>query len=210
MSFDLLSPFIHGLVLAFSLIIPAGIQNTFILNQSVLSKNTLSVLPIIITASLCDTVLIILSVLGISLILLEMEWIKLAILILGFVFLVYIGYKMWKQPPINLGAKQYTLSVMKQVIFTMSVSWLNPHAIIDTVVVIGSQCLQYSSYQKLAYSIGCIMTTWSWFFALALFGNRLGRSKSGHFVLGNINKLSAVLMYLVAAYTAYQISGLVL
>ena len=210
MNFNVLFPFIHGIVLAFSLIMPAGIQNTFILNQSFVSKNISSVIPVIITASLCDTVLIVLSVLGISVILLEMESVRLVILVLGFVFLLYIGYKMWKSSPIKLDEEQYKLSRMKQIIFTVSVSWLNPHAIIDTVVVIGSQCLEYSSYQKFAYSIGCIITTWFWFFSLAFFGNRLSKLKSSVSIIGKINKLSAVLMYLVAIYTAYQIFNIIL
>jgi len=210
MSPDILSPFIHGTVLAFSLIMPAGIQNTFILNQSFINKSISSVIPIVITASLCDTTLIILSVLGISLILLEMESLKLLILVLGFIFLVYIGYKMWRHPTVELDEKQYKLSRTKQIIFTISVSWLNPHAIIDTVVVIGTQCLQYSSYQKIAYSVGCIVTTWLWFLALALFGNRLGKLKSSNNIIGKINKLSAILMYLVAGYTASQILDMIL
>ena len=210
MNFDILFPFLHGTVLAFSLIMPAGMQNTFILNQSFVNKNISSVIPIIITASLCDTILIILSVLGISLILLEMESVKLVILALGFVFLVYIGYKMWRSSPIKLDEKQYKLSKAKQIILTISVSWLNPHAIIDTVVVIGSQCLEYSSYQKFAYSIGCILTTWFWFFSLAFFGNRLNKLKSSSSIIGKINKLSAVLMYLLAIYTASQILNIIL
>ena len=154
--------------------------------------------------------LILLSVLGISLVLLERESVKLVILIVGFIFLVYIGYKLWNQTKINPGTKQYNLSKIKQIIFTISVSWLNPHAIIDTVVVIGSQCLQYSSNQKFAYSIGCIIVTWFWFFSIAFFGNKLGKSKSSSFILGNINKVSAVLMYLIAIYTAFQIFNLIL
>ena len=73
MNFDLLFPFIHG-IFAFSLIMPAGIQNTY-LKSSFVNNNILSVIPVIITASLCDTILILLSVLGISLILLEMEFV---------------------------------------------------------------------------------------------------------------------------------------
>ena len=210
MSLNILYAFVHGMVLAFGLIIPAGIQNAFVLNQGIVSKNMTSVLPIVITASLCDTTLILLSVLGVSLILLKIESVKLGILVLGFVFLIYIGYKLWQQPAIDLETGQHNLSKMKKIIFTVSVSWLNPHAIIDTVVVIGSQCLQYSGYQKAAYSVGCIITTWFWFFFLAFFGNRLGKSKSSTFLLNNINKLSAVLMYLVAAYTASQILNLIL
>lgn len=205
MSFNLLLPFLHGAILAFSLIIPAGIQNIFILNQSIINKSVSSTLPIIITASLCDTVLIVLSVLGLSLVLLKLESVKLIILILGFFFLVYMGYKMWTQPVNKLETHKNNLSKFKQVIFTISVSWLNPHAIIDTIVVIGSQSLDYSNTQKITYSIGCILVTWLWFFLISFLGNRIGKLSSGNILLGKINKLSAILMYLVATYTAFQI-----
>ena len=60
----------HGVILAFGLIIPLGLQNIFIFNQGATQPNLKKALPSIITASLCDTTLIILSILGVSLLIL--------------------------------------------------------------------------------------------------------------------------------------------
>lgn len=53
---------------------------------------------------------------------------------------------------------------MKQVSFALSVSLLNPHAILDTIGVIGSSAALYSGSNKIAFTIACISVSWLWFF----------------------------------------------
>lgn len=67
----MLEAFIHGFILALGLILPLGVQNVFIFNQGALQSRYRNVLPAVITASLCDTLLISISVLGVSLLILN-------------------------------------------------------------------------------------------------------------------------------------------
>ncbi|ALA71771.1 lysine transporter [Geobacillus stearothermophilus 10] len=55
--------FLHGLILAFGLIFPLGVQNVFILTQGAIQRRWRRALPAVLTASLCDTLLILLAVL---------------------------------------------------------------------------------------------------------------------------------------------------
>ena len=50
--------FIHGFILSFGLILPLGVQNVFVFNQGALQKRFIHALPVVLTASLCDTLLI--------------------------------------------------------------------------------------------------------------------------------------------------------
>ena len=60
---------IHGIILAFGLIIPLGVQNVLSLTKVRANKH-LEGSPVVLTASICDTLLILIAVQGVSLVLL--------------------------------------------------------------------------------------------------------------------------------------------
>jgi L-lysine exporter family protein LysE/ArgO len=53
---------------AFGLILPPGVQNVFVFNQGAMHKKFTRALPAVLTAGVCDTILIGLAVAGVSLI----------------------------------------------------------------------------------------------------------------------------------------------
>lgn len=201
----MLEPFIHGFFLAFGLILPLGVQNVFIFNQGALQRTYLRVLPAVITASLCDTLLILISVLGVSFLILGSFWIK-AILGGGVTFLIYMGWATWNSKPTNERKEMAeSFSLKKQILFSASVSLLNPHAIMDTVGVIGTSSLKYQGEERAIFAIACIFVSWIWFFGLSLFGRISGKlDKSGNFLL-ILNKISAVVMWVAAIYLLFSL-----
>ena len=76
---------------------------------------------------------------------------------LGIIFLLYMGWSIWKSDPASLSQKEAAMSMQKQVLFAMSVSLLNPHAIIDTIGVIGTSSLSYQGLEKMAFTTACIV-----------------------------------------------------
>jgi L-lysine exporter family protein LysE/ArgO len=82
----LIEAFIHGTILAFGLILPLGVQNVFIFNQGANQPTFLRAIPAVITASICDTLLILLAVLGVSIIVFTFIWIKTVLFGLGFLY----------------------------------------------------------------------------------------------------------------------------
>lgn len=192
---------IHGAILAFGLILPLGVQNVFIFNQGATQPKFVRAIPVIITASICDTFLISLAVLGVSVVVLGSFWLKTILMTLGIIFLIYMGFVTWRSKPAS--EQQQTnemLSTKKQVMFAMSVSLLNPHAILDTVGVIGTSSLTYAGADKLAFASACIVVSWVWFFGLGIAGRLTGKlDKSGRF-LTVLNKISAIVMWGTAIY----------
>jgi len=148
----MIEAFIYGAILALGLIIPLGVQNVFIFNQGAAQKHFLYALPSVLAASLCDTALIILAILGVSMVVLSLTWLKLTFFVIGFFFLMYMGYITWKSKPASLDGNQKPLSAKRQVGFAVSVSLLNPHAIIDSMGIIGTSALHFSGNAKLAYT----------------------------------------------------------
>lgn len=120
--------FLYGVILAFGLIVPLGVQNVFIFNQGALQKHFLHALPSIVTATICDSILILLAVLGVSVAVLALPWLKNIIFIVGFFFLIYMGWSTWRSKPANLKDGK-PLSAKRQIAFATSVSLLNPHAL---------------------------------------------------------------------------------
>jgi L-lysine exporter family protein LysE/ArgO len=153
----MLEPFFHGFILALGLILPLGVQNVFVFNQGVLHPRFVHALPVIITASICDTLLILVSVLGVSFVILGSFWIKMILIGAGCIFLIYMGWTTWNSKPSHereVSANKFSLK--KQVWFAASVSLLNPHAIMDTVGVIGTSSLRYQGEDKVIFAFASI------------------------------------------------------
>jgi L-lysine exporter family protein LysE/ArgO len=197
-------PLIHGIILAFGLILPLGVQNVFLFNQGTVHKNFAHALPAVITAGVCDTILIYSAVAGISLIVFSFEWLKNILFLAGFIFLAYMGWQMWKSTAGNL-QKPAEFSAKRQVAFAASVSLLNPHAIMDTVGVIGTSSLVYSGAEKWSFAIACISVSWIWFFGLAIAGRAVGQLDQTGSLLKRMNQLSACVVWGMALYMGYQL-----
>lgn len=196
---------IHGFLLAFGLILPLGVQNIFIFNQGAAHKQWVYVFPAVLTASVCDTLLIFLAVLGVSAVVLEIYWMKTILLSIGILFLLYMGYMTWRSQPGSDTQNKRLFNPAKQIVFSASVSLLNPHAIMDTIGVIGTSSLSYSGTERTAFTLACILVSWLWFFGLSLIGKLSGTlDTNGQFVL-ILNKISALIMWGTACYLAYSI-----
>ncbi|PNZ79983.1 lysine transporter LysE [Staphylococcus petrasii] len=189
---------IHGLLLALGLILPLGAQNIFIFNQGANHAKLKRVIPVIITAGLCDTILILLAVIGVSIILLTIPVLQLIIYIIGLIFLFYMTWTLWHAFPQTIEVSHQTFSPRKQISFALSVSLLNPHAIMDTIGVIGTSASAYFGSEKVAFTLATISISWIWFIFLAVLGRTVGQiDKSGKLVL-LLNKLSSIIILIVA------------
>ena len=197
---------IHAIILAFGLILPLGVQNVFVFNQGAVQPRFSRVLPVIITASVCDTILITLAVLGISAIVLGVYWIRVMLLAVGIVFLLYMGYVTWKsESSIHDSSNAVAMTPRKQIAFAASVSLLNPHAIMDTVGVIGTSSLSYSGIDKVSFALACIIVSWVWFFSLAFVGRQVRKIDQSRRFISILNKVSALIMWGTAMYLGFSL-----
>ncbi|WP_423406696.1 LysE/ArgO family amino acid transporter [Heyndrickxia sp. MSNUG] len=201
----MLTASIHGFILSFGLILPLGVQNVFVFNQGAIQPSYKKALPVILTASICDSVLITLAVLGISVIILKISWLNTLLLSAGILFLVYMGYVTWKSNPHSNSIEKASFTPKKQIAFAASVSLLNPHAIMDTIGVIGTSSVAYFGADKIAFTLACIFTSWIWFLSLAYVGRQTGRLESSAGFLALLNKVSALIMWGTAIYLAIQL-----
>ena len=197
---EMMEPIIHGVLLAFGLILPLGVQNVFVFTQGVTQPSLFRALPAVVTAAICDTVLIVLAILGLSIVVLQFEWLRIILLVAGILFLLYMGKVIWSSKSMNTLGKE-ALPLKKQIVFALSVSILNPHALLDTIGVIGTSAVKYSGQQLLSFTIACVFISWIWFLGLAVLGATLKKKiniRSQLFVL--FNKCSATFIWGTAIY----------
>ncbi|WP_342440637.1 LysE/ArgO family amino acid transporter [Lysinibacillus sp. FSL K6-0075] len=193
--------FLHGIILAFGLILPLGVQNVFVFSQGATQPNLLRALPASVTAAICDTMLILLAVFGLSLIVLQFEWLRITLMTIGIVFLLYMGYTIWRSNPATTENSE-ALPIKKQILFALSVSLLNPHAILDTIGVIGTSALKYSGTEQMMFTVACVFISWLWFFGLTLTGASFKKLDSSGKLMRIFNKCSAIFIWATACYLA--------
>jgi L-lysine exporter family protein LysE/ArgO len=204
-----LTAFTHELVLAIGLIVALGPQNVFVFQQGPVQPRLSRALPTILTAVISDTLLILLAVLGVSVIVLQFAWLQTLLFGTGFVFLLYIGWVLFSSPALNVDPyTEQFLGTREQIGFTVSVSLLNPHAILDTIGVIGTNALAYSGLHRWIFTAGCLFVSWGWFSGLALAGWALGESADADRWMQYFNIVSAVVIWVVALYMGWQLLGL--
>lgn len=204
----MLQAILHGVLLAIGLILPLGAQNIFVFNQVANQTKFRRALPAIITAGLCDSLLIILAVVGVSLILMSFPILQLIVYIIGLVFLLYMAWTLWHEQSSDID-EQGGISPAKQISFALSVSLLNPHAIMDTIGVIGTSASAYDGSEKIAFTVATISVSWLWFIFLAIAGRTVGHfDKSGRLLI-LLNKISSIIILIVAFMILQKIYQLI-
>jgi L-lysine exporter family protein LysE/ArgO len=196
---------VHGVVLAVGLIVALGPQNVFVFQQGATQPRLRRALPTVVTASLSDTLLVSLAVLGVSVAVLGNAWLQQGLFGVGALFLVYVGWQVYRSPALSVSGGR-ALSPRKQVGFTAAVSLFNPHAVLDTVGVIGTSALAYEGGEQWVFAGGVVAVSWLWFVSLAMGGRLLGRAESdaADAVLGKLDAAAALVIWGVAGYMAYR------
>ena len=165
----MLSAFLSGFILGFSLILAIGAQNSFVLRQGLMGRH---VFIVALFCSLSDALLICIGVAGISIFLnnyidLISDW------LFGISAIWLAGYGLLRlRDAINgksvLIAKDSSVNELASTLSFLSVlTFANPHVYLDTVILIGTVSQQFPGNAKLAYVLGASLASFVFFFSLA-------------------------------------------
>lgn len=202
--------FVHGFMLAVALILPLGPQNTFVISQGITHRQYRHALPVVITAALSDTLLIGVAILGVSVVLLAAPMLKEILTLLGIIFLLWMGRQSWRtavQPMAFSDGAMVYWTLRRRIMHTLRASLLNPHAIMDTIIIIGGGAAMYTTVgEKLAYAMAAVLVSWLWFFAISIAGRALGQLKNQVSTLKWIQRFSAGIMWTIAGRYLMQMS----
>ncbi|MDR3442531.1 MAG: LysE/ArgO family amino acid transporter [Legionella sp.] len=173
--------YFNGLFLGFSLIIALGPQNVFLIKQGARKNHAL--LSAII-CFLCDLILICASITGLHELLLHHPMLQVWMMFLGCAFLLFYALKALKSAfsSTKHNEEQALLIHNKTqiILLALGFSLLNPHAIIDSLVIIGGGSTEYPD-QQFNFLLGVVTASLLWFSALTFiaryFSTFLARTK---------------------------------
>lgn len=168
----MLSSYLQGFAIGFSLILAIGAQNAFVLKQGLKQQH---IFWICLLCALSDATLIALGVFGLAALMQQFPMMITIARHAGAVFLMVYGAQHIKQAlqanqSIQLDA-QSEQSLWKILGICLALTWLNPHVYLDTVVLLGSISTQFAQ-MKLYFALGAISASFLFFFALG-YGARL-------------------------------------
>jgi L-lysine exporter family protein LysE/ArgO len=166
---SLISPLLQGFGLGAGLILAIGAQNAFVLRQGLKRRH------IFVVASLCtlsDVVLIFLGQAGLGTLIAANSRIAQVVTWCGIAFLLVYGFRSFKAAFTSETLEAETSAVpsvrLRDTVTTvLAVSLLNPHAFLDTAVLLGSVGAHYHLVSRLAFALGAILASLLWFFSLA-------------------------------------------
>ncbi len=174
--------YLNGLLFGLTLITALGPQNIFLIRQGARRKH--AVLSALICFA-CDCVLVIASVTSLHHIIQLHPNIRYWLTWFGVIFLFCYGGRnllhALRKSHHNDQRITCTASRWKIVLLALGFSLLNPHAIIDSIIIIGSGSSQYPDNQP-AFVGGVITASLIWFTLLTVithfFAKLLGRAKT--------------------------------
>jgi len=156
---------LQGLVLGFGYVAPIGMQNLYVIN-SALREERLKAYRVAFTTIFFDISLALACFFGIGLLLDKVPFLKNAMIIVGSIVVIYIGYGIIKSSPDITKEVKLEKDYFKIVRDTFTVTWLNPQAIIDGSLLLGGYNAYVPEEYKIYFILGFCMASFLWFTSL--------------------------------------------
>lgn len=166
--------YLSGLMLGLALIVPIGPQNIVVLNQGLAVRFPRSLFAAAF-AGLCDSLLIIIGAVGVGALLAELPAFRSVLLAVGAAFLIFLAWASFRRSSTAMPAAADGSPLPQVALKIVGASLLNPHAILDTVVVIGATIAAQRNDARLLFATGTLSASWLWFVFVVLAAGALRR-----------------------------------
>lgn len=207
--------FTAGMVLSLSLIMAIGPQNAHVLRMGLQRQHVWLTVAVCIVA---DVLLIALGVLGLAQLGGLSDKLQGALVGAGVLFLAVYGWEAarrflhptpvaaWEAQPAQHAdgstatASPPGISRRQAVLSALAFSWLNPHAWLDTAVLIGTASLAYGTPGNTVFGLGAAVGSTVWFLALGVAVFWLGRRLGSATLWRWLDGLVALMMWGTAGF----------
>ena len=193
-------PVIKGYLLMLSAIVAIGPQNALLLRQAVRREQAWITASIFV---LGDVIMVLLGGFGIGRFLGRWSLAKLLLTALGAFYILWFGVGVFRQllhpKALVVSAASGENSVVPG---ALAVTFLNPHAMFDTIILVGATALQFQGVTKIVFMLGAILASTTWFFGLAWAGQSLAPFLSRPEVWRVIDGAIVVILFLISATLA--------
>ena len=204
--------FFAGMVLSLSLIMAIGPQNAHVMRMGLRRQHLWLTISVCVAA---DLLLIAVGVAGLSELGGMSEKLLEALTVGGALVLFVYGARAMRrflrpvplvsQAEVAVGDAAGNMSRKKAIGLALALSWLNPHAWLDTAVVIGTASLAYAQPENAVFGLGAAAGSLLWFIALGIAMVQIGQRLNSPLVWRALDGLVALMMWATAAWL---VSGL--
>lgn len=169
-----ISLYAQGFALSAGLIMAIGAQNVFVLTQGARGHRPWFVAGV---CTACDALLIAAGVGGVGALAAGSPGVSGVFALAGAAFLAVYGFRAFKNAArvegLGLSEDAPQPSAQAILLTALGVSLLNPHALLDTVVLIGGLSSRLDAHGRVLFGLGAVTASACWFFSLSLGGRLL-------------------------------------
>ncbi|MFQ6342353.1 LysE/ArgO family amino acid transporter [Campylobacter sp. VTCC 70190] len=191
--------FFKGFFLALSLIMAIGAQNAFVIKQAFLKRY------VFIICTLCfvsDVFLMSLGIFGVGEFLGKNRLFSFILALGGIAFCLFYALLSFRaafsKEVKSLDEGIHSNSLKKTLLLTLAFTYLNPHAYLDTIFLIGAAALNFSFDEKISFALGSYCASLVWFFSLGYGVKILSSTMKNPNFLRLIDFFTACVMCVVA------------
>ncbi|QSX07307.1 LysE family transporter [Sedimentibacter sp. zth1] len=159
--------FFQGLTIGLAYVAPIGAQNLFVIETALQQSKKRSLITAFIVIFF-DITLALACFFGIGSLMDKFQILKMIILLVGSVFLIYLGSKLIISK-INTNEKVDTnVSITKIIGTSCIVTWFNPQALIDGTILFGAFRATLSPSNLTSFILGSSSASFIWFLGISL------------------------------------------
>lgn len=193
---------VPGFLTGLSLIIAIGAQNAFVIRQGLLRQHVLLVVAI---CAISDAALIFLGTGGLGTLIQSKPSLIEFIRWFGVAYLTWFGIRsirsVFKDQSLVTGEGS-EMNRLKIVATSLSLTFLNPHVYLDTVILLGSLANQFHN-DRWFFAIGSTLASFVWFTAIGFGARAASRFMSKPIFWKILDSLIAVVMFTIAMTLAF-------
>ena len=160
--------YFQGFLMGLAYVAPIGVQNLFVINSAITQKRSKALL-IALVVIFFDISLAFACFFGIGLLIDKLEWLKLAILLIGSLIIIYIGQGLLRSKSSLKENNETNVSLTKVITTACVVTWFNPQAIIDGTMMLGAFRVSLPSNTSTFFILGVASASFTWFIGITLF-----------------------------------------
>ncbi|KRM23762.1 LysE/ArgO family amino acid transporter [Latilactobacillus graminis] len=185
--------FLKGILIGFAFVAPIGMQNIFVFNNA-MSNTTRRAVFNSLFIWVFDALFSLVAFYGIGALILQNDAIRLAIMGVGGILILWIGYTILKSARSTITFGALEPMALRKVILTAFVAvWGNPQALIDGTLMLGALRGGMSNSEAIPFIIGVVSASATWFFSIAIIFSLFRKKVSPKFLMG-VNLVSAIII----------------
>jgi L-lysine exporter family protein LysE/ArgO len=194
---------LQGVLLGLAYLAPIGMQNLYVMNTA-LRMGPLRTYQVAGITTAFDISLAISCFFGIGLLLEKVPALINVMLFVGCLALAYFGIRMITSKPSTDKDVNVSEPLLKVTIACFAVTWLNPQAVLDGTMLLGSMRASLPTGMATAFIIGVVTASCLWFGGLATV-TRVFKNALDDRIMKGINVLCGIIIIIYGLKLGYEL-----